>query len=104
VLTLTNGTVAHEYQHLTNASRRMYVNGVGRRSRSPGSTRDSLTSPRSSTSSARRTGRREPTSTRRDSTIRSSRTPIPSFDQQFPPLQPVLGHDGDPVADRFQLS
>ena len=29
VLTLTNGTVAHEYQHLINASRRMYVNGVG---------------------------------------------------------------------------
>jgi hypothetical protein len=29
VLTLSNGTVAHEYQHLINASRRMYVNGVG---------------------------------------------------------------------------
>jgi hypothetical protein len=29
VVTLTNGTVAHEYQHLINASRRMYVNGVG---------------------------------------------------------------------------
>jgi hypothetical protein len=29
VQTLTNGTVAHEYQHLINASRRMYVNGVG---------------------------------------------------------------------------
>ena len=29
VLTLTNGSVAHEYQHLINASRRMYVNGVG---------------------------------------------------------------------------
>ncbi len=29
VLTLTNGTVGHEYQHLINASRRMYVNGVG---------------------------------------------------------------------------
>jgi hypothetical protein len=29
VLTLTNGTVAHEYQHLINASRRIYVNGVG---------------------------------------------------------------------------
>jgi hypothetical protein len=29
VLTLTNGTVAHEYQHLINASRRMYVNGAG---------------------------------------------------------------------------
>lgn len=29
VTTLTNGTVAHEYQHLINASRRMYVNGVG---------------------------------------------------------------------------
>lgn len=29
VITYTNGTVAHEYQHLINASRRMYVNGVG---------------------------------------------------------------------------
>ena len=29
VQTLTNGTVAHEYQHLINASRRLYVNGVG---------------------------------------------------------------------------
>jgi hypothetical protein len=29
VTTLTNGTVAHEYQHLINASRRMYVNGAG---------------------------------------------------------------------------
>ena len=29
VVTFTNGTVAHEYQHLINASRRMYVNGVG---------------------------------------------------------------------------
>ena len=29
VQTLTNGTVAHEYQHLINASRRMFVNGVG---------------------------------------------------------------------------
>ena len=29
VTTLTDGTVAHEYQHLINASRRMYVNGVG---------------------------------------------------------------------------
>jgi hypothetical protein len=29
VLTFTNGTVAHEYQHLINASRRMYVNGGG---------------------------------------------------------------------------
>lgn len=29
VQTLTNATVAHEYQHLINASRRMYVNGVG---------------------------------------------------------------------------
>lgn len=29
VTTLTNGTVAHEYQHLINASRRMYVNSAG---------------------------------------------------------------------------
>ena len=29
VLTFSNGTVAHEYQHLINASRRMYVNGAG---------------------------------------------------------------------------
>jgi len=29
VTTLTNGTVAHEYQHLINASRRLYVNSVG---------------------------------------------------------------------------
>ena len=29
VTTLTNGTVAHEYQHLINASRRMYVNNSG---------------------------------------------------------------------------
>lgn len=29
VITFTNGTVAHEYQHLINASRRMYVNGAG---------------------------------------------------------------------------
>ena len=29
VTTLTNGTVAHEYEHLINASRRMYVNSVG---------------------------------------------------------------------------
>jgi len=29
VVTFTNGTVAHEYQHLINASRRMYVNGAG---------------------------------------------------------------------------
>ena len=29
VISFTNGTVAHEYQHLINASRRMYVNGVG---------------------------------------------------------------------------
>jgi hypothetical protein len=29
VTALTNGTVAHEYQHLINASRRMYVNSVG---------------------------------------------------------------------------
>ena len=29
VTTLTNGTVAHEYQHLINASRRLYVNSAG---------------------------------------------------------------------------
>jgi hypothetical protein len=29
VVSFTNGTVAHEYQHLINASRRMYVNGAG---------------------------------------------------------------------------
>lgn len=29
VITFTNGTVAHEYQHLINSSRRMYVNGSG---------------------------------------------------------------------------
>jgi len=29
VITFTNGTVAHEYQHLINAARRMYVNGAG---------------------------------------------------------------------------
>jgi hypothetical protein len=29
VTTLSNGTVAHEYEHLINASRRMYVNSVG---------------------------------------------------------------------------
>ena len=29
ILTLTNGTVAHEYQHAINAGRRLYVNGVG---------------------------------------------------------------------------
>ncbi|MDB4873725.1 MAG: hypothetical protein JWM41_171 [Gemmatimonadetes bacterium] len=29
VVSLSNGTVAHEYQHLINASRRMYVNGAG---------------------------------------------------------------------------
>jgi hypothetical protein len=29
VVTFTDGTVAHEYQHLINASRRMYVNAVG---------------------------------------------------------------------------
>ncbi len=29
VVTYTNGTVAHEYQHLINASRRMYVNNAG---------------------------------------------------------------------------
>jgi hypothetical protein len=29
VISFTNGTVAHEYEHLINASRRMYVNGVG---------------------------------------------------------------------------
>jgi hypothetical protein len=29
VLTFSNGTVAHEYQHLINASRRMYVNAAG---------------------------------------------------------------------------
>jgi hypothetical protein len=29
VVTFTDGTVAHEYQHLINASRRMYVNNVG---------------------------------------------------------------------------
>jgi hypothetical protein len=29
IITFTNGTVAHEYQHLINASRRMYVNGAG---------------------------------------------------------------------------
>jgi hypothetical protein len=29
VITYTDGTAAHEYQHLINASRRMYVNGVG---------------------------------------------------------------------------
>jgi len=29
VITFTNGTVAHEYQHLINASRRLYVNGAG---------------------------------------------------------------------------
>jgi hypothetical protein len=29
VIGFTNGTVAHEYQHLINASRRMYVNGAG---------------------------------------------------------------------------
>ncbi|HWH50459.1 MAG TPA: hypothetical protein VN651_02875 [Gemmatimonadaceae bacterium] len=29
VVSFTNGTVAHEYQHLINASRRMYVNAVG---------------------------------------------------------------------------
>ncbi|MGH7619667.1 MAG: hypothetical protein ACREPM_20835, partial [Gemmatimonadaceae bacterium] len=29
VVTAANGTVAHEYQHMINASRRYYVNGVG---------------------------------------------------------------------------
>ena len=29
VVSFTNGTVAHEYQHLINASRRMYVNNAG---------------------------------------------------------------------------
>jgi hypothetical protein len=29
VVSVSNGTVAHEYQHLINASRRLYVNGVG---------------------------------------------------------------------------
>lgn len=29
VVSFTNGTVAHEFQHLINASRRMYVNNVG---------------------------------------------------------------------------
>ncbi|MEP6492745.1 MAG: hypothetical protein ABJF01_08710 [bacterium] len=29
VVTAANGTVSHEYQHLINASRRLYVNGVG---------------------------------------------------------------------------
>jgi hypothetical protein len=29
VTTVTNGTIAHEYQHLINATRRMYVNGAG---------------------------------------------------------------------------
>ena len=29
VVSFTNGTVAHEYQHLINASRRMYVNSAG---------------------------------------------------------------------------
>jgi len=29
VINFTDGTVAHEYQHLINASRRMYVNGAG---------------------------------------------------------------------------
>ena len=29
VVSFTNGTVAHEYQHLINASRRLYVNGAG---------------------------------------------------------------------------
>ena len=29
VVSIANGTAAHEYQHLINASRRLYVNGVG---------------------------------------------------------------------------
>jgi hypothetical protein len=29
VVTFANGTVAHEYQHMINAGRRLYVNGVG---------------------------------------------------------------------------
>jgi hypothetical protein len=35
VLTFSNGTVAHEYQHLINASRRLYVNGAGSVSEEP---------------------------------------------------------------------
>lgn len=35
VQTFTNGTVAHEYQHLINASRRMYVNNSGTTTEEP---------------------------------------------------------------------
>jgi hypothetical protein len=35
VQTFTNGTIAHEYQHLINASRRMYVNGGGTTTEEP---------------------------------------------------------------------
>jgi hypothetical protein len=35
VLSFTNGTVAHEYQHLINASRRMYVNSAGTNTEEP---------------------------------------------------------------------
>jgi hypothetical protein len=35
VQTFTNGTVAHEYQHLINASRRMYVNNAGTATEEP---------------------------------------------------------------------
>jgi len=35
VQTFTNGTVAHEYQHLINASRRLYVNGFGTTTEEP---------------------------------------------------------------------
>ena len=35
VQTFTNGTIAHEYQHLINASRRMYVNSAGTNTEEP---------------------------------------------------------------------
>ena len=54
VLTLSNGTVAHEYQHLINASRQMYVNNAADESGREMARRGLSHTAEESTSSARR--------------------------------------------------
>ena len=103
VLTLTNGTVAHEYQHLINASRRMYVNGVGPAFEEPWL--DEGLAHVAEELNFFRSANRSPTNEPRRDGIQRSELRERVFrlrDQQFPSLQPVSRRDRDAVADRIQ--
>ena len=104
VVTFTNGTVAHEYQHLINASRRMYVNGVGPNFEEKWLD-EGLAHIAEELNFFRVAGLGAANEPRRDgdSPIRRFTTAYSDLrDQQFPPLRAVPRRDGDAVADRFR--